>query len=293
MRFARILVPLDGSPLAEAVLPAACSLAKRLGATVLLLHVLEHEPPAAVHGEPHLCDAGEAFDYLEREAAELRREGITVESHVHERRVEDVAPAVDVHAHEFGADLIAMCAHGRSNLRTRLIGSIAERILRAGSVPVLLRTVRRADVPAFALRRLLVPIDFGHDIDAALAAARVLAPPYGAAVTLLAAPERPPPTTSRLLPGTSALMRAYDLDTLRERIGEVADRLRADLDDVDAIVAAEPPTPAILAARDELSADLIVLVTDAHGGLSSWSEPSTVQQLLRRADLTLLLIREL
>jgi len=292
MRFARILVPLDGSALAEAVMPAACSLAKRLGGTLLLLHVLEQEPPAAVHGEPHLCDARDALAYLERQAAELRAEGITVESHVHERPVEDVAPAVDVHAHEFGADLIAMCAHGRSNLRSRLIGSIAERILRAGSVPVLLRTVRRADAPAFVLRRVLVPIDFGHDVDAALGAARLLAPPYGAAVTLLAAPERPAPT-ARLLPGTSALMRAYDLDALRARIAEVADRLRADLGDVDAIVATEPPTPAILAARDELEADLIVLVTDAHGGLSSWSEPSTVQQLLRHADLTLLLIREL
>src|SRR3954451_25196194 len=74
MRFARILVPLDGSPLAEAVMPVACSLAKRLGGTLLLLHVLEHEPPAAVHGEPHLCDAREAFDYLERQATDLRRE---------------------------------------------------------------------------------------------------------------------------------------------------------------------------------------------------------------------------
>jgi nucleotide-binding universal stress UspA family protein len=255
--------------------------------------VLEQEPPAEVHGEPHLCDEREALDYLERQATELRREGIAVESHVHERRVDDVAPAVDMHAHEFGADLIAMCAHGRSNLRTRLIGSIAERILRGGSVPVLLRTVRRADVPAFELRRILVPIDFGHDVDAALAAARTLAPQYGAAVTLLAAPERPAPTTSRLLPGTSALMRAYDLDALRERIAEVAEQLRAEVGEVDAIVAAEPPTPAILAAGDALPADLIVLVTDAHGGLSSWSEPSTVQQLLRRADLTLLLIREL
>jgi nucleotide-binding universal stress UspA family protein len=292
MRFARILVPLDGSPLAEAVMPAACSLAKRLGATLLLLHVLEHEPPAAVHGEPHLSDAREAFDYLERQATGLRREGIAVESHVHERPVDDVAPAVDMHAHEFGADLIAMCAHGRTNLRTRLIGSIAERILRAGSVPVLLRTVRRAEAPAFDLRRLLVPIDFGHDVDAALAAARVLAPPYDAAVTLLAAPERPPPTTSRLLPGTSALMRAYDLDALRDRLAQVADRLRGDVPGVEALVAAEPPTAAILAAGDALPADLIVLVTDAHGGLASWSEPSTVQQLLRRADMTLLLIRE-
>jgi nucleotide-binding universal stress UspA family protein len=293
MRFARILVPLDGSPLAEAVMPAACSLAKRLGGTLLLLHVLEQEPPAAVHGEPHLCDAREAFEYLERQATDLRREGIAVESHVHERPVDDVARAVDMHAHEFGADLIAMCAHGRSNLRARLIGSIAERILRAGSVPVLLRTVRRAEVPAFDLRRVLVPIDFGHDVDAALAAARVLAVPYGAAVTLLAAPERPPPTTSRLLPGTSALMRAYDLDALGARLAEVADRLRADVREVDTLVAAEAPTPAILAAGDALPADLIVLVTDAHGGLSSWSEPSTVQQLLRRADMTLLLIREL
>jgi nucleotide-binding universal stress UspA family protein len=293
MRFARILVPLDGSALAEAVMPAACSLAKRLGATLLLLHVLEQQPPAAVHGEPHLGDADEALAYLERQAEDLRRHAITVESHVHERRVDDVALAVDMHAHEFGADLIAMCAHGRTNLRTRLIGSIAERILRGGSVPVLLRTVRSADVPDFDLRRLLVPIDFGHDVDTALAAARTLAPPYGAAVTLLAAPERPAPTTSRLLPGTSALMRAYDIDALHDRLGELAGRLRAEVRDVEELVAADEPTQAILAAADALPADLIVLVTDAHGGLSSWYDPSTGQQLLKRAELTLLLIREL
>jgi nucleotide-binding universal stress UspA family protein len=124
--------------------------------------------------------------------------------------------------------------------------------------------------------------------------APVDAPPgYEAAVTLLAAAERPAPTTSRLLPGTSALMRAYDLDTLGERLGELAGRLRADVREVDAVVASEPPTEAILAASDAIPADLIVLVTDAHGGLSSWYDPSTGQQLLKRPDLTLLLIREL
>src|SRR3954449_868152 len=88
MRFARILVPLDGSPLAEAVMPVACSLAKRLGGTLLLPHVLEQEPPAAVHGEPHLCDAREAFAYLERQATELRHDRIAVERQAHERRVQ-------------------------------------------------------------------------------------------------------------------------------------------------------------------------------------------------------------
>jgi nucleotide-binding universal stress UspA family protein len=198
-----------------------------------------------------------------------------------------------MHAHELDADLIAMCAHGRSNLRTRLLGSIAERILRGGSVPILLRTVRRPDVPGFDLRRLLVPIDFGHDVDAALDAARLLAPAYGAAVTLLSALEPPPPATSRLLPGTSALLREYDRDELGRRVGALAGELRRELGDVEAAVADQPPTDAIVALADSLPADLIVLVTDAHGGLESWYEPSTGRRLLQRPDLTLLLIKEL
>jgi nucleotide-binding universal stress UspA family protein len=88
-------------------------------------------------------------------------------------------------------------------------------------------------------------------------------------------------------------MRAYDIDALRDRLGELAGRLRAEVRDVDEIVAADEPTQAILGAADSLPADLIVLVTDAHGGLSSWYDPSTGQQLLKRAELTLLLIREL
>ena len=293
MKFTRILVPLDGSRLAEAVVPAARSLAEKLGARVLLLHVLEREPPEAVHGEPHLGTSQEALTYLEQQGDALRSRGIAVESHVHQRPVEDVAEAIDAHAHELDADLIAMCAHGRSNLRTRLVGSIAEQILRGGSVPILLRTVRRPDLPDFDLRNLLVPIDFSHDVDAALSATRVLAPPYGAAVTLLSALEPPPPATARLLPGTSALTREYDLDDLRRRLKRLTERIRGELGDVRSVVTDRPPTEAILANIDALPADLVVLVTDAHGGLSSWYAPSTGQELLRRPDLTLLLIKEL
>jgi nucleotide-binding universal stress UspA family protein len=293
MRFTRILVPLDGSRLAEAVVPAARSFAEHLGARLLLLHVLEQHAPAAVHGERHLDTADEAFTYLEEQAEDLRRHGIAVESHVHERPVEDVAPAVDAHAHEFDADLIAMCAHGRSNLRTRVLGSIAERLLRGGGVPILLRTVHSPGGAEFHLRKLLVPLDFGHDVDAALAAARTLAAPYGAAVTLLCALEPPAPTASRLLPGASALMTAYEVDELGRRLAELADRLRADLGDVQGIVSDRAPAEAILAASESLPADLIVMVTDAHGGLSTWYDRSTGQQLLSRPDLTLLLIKEL
>jgi nucleotide-binding universal stress UspA family protein len=293
VRFTRILVPLDGSRLAEAVLPAACSLATRLDARLLLLHVLEREPPAAVHGEPHLGDANEAVAYLEAHAEELRRQGLAVDLEVHERPVGDVAAAIDRHAHELEADLIAMCAHGRTNLRTRLVGSIAERILRGGGVPILLRTVRRPQTARFELRRLLVPIDFEHDVEAALGAARLLASRYGAGVVLLAALEPSALPASRMLPGTSALTRAFDLEALGRRLDELAQRLRPEVADVQTLVDKRDPTDAILAASDELPADLIVLVTDAHGGLSSWYDPSTGQRLLARPALTLLLIKEL
>jgi nucleotide-binding universal stress UspA family protein len=292
MRFTRILVPLDGSRLAEAVLPAACSVAAKLGARLLLLHVLEREPPATVHGEPHLASEEEALAYVERHAEALRGRGIAVDVHVHERPVGDVAAAIDRHAHELEADLIAMCAHGRTNLRSRLTGSIAERILRGGSIPILLRTARGADTAGFDLRRLLVPIDFGHDVDAALEAARALAVPYGAEVALLSAlePQTPP---ARMLPGTSALTRELDLEALSRGLEGLAEKLRPDVAEVRTIVDHRQPTDAIVAAGDALPADLTVLVTDAHGGLSAWYDPSTAQRLLARPALTLLLIKEL
>jgi nucleotide-binding universal stress UspA family protein len=291
MTFTRILVPLDGSRLAEAVLPAACSIAQQLSARLLLVHVLEREAPVTVHGEPHLRGAHEAFTYLEEQAALVRGRGLAVEIHVHERPVTDVAAALDGHTHELAADLIAMCAHGRSNLRTQLIGSIAQRILRGGSVPILLRTIRRPGGAGFELRKLLVPIDFGHDVDTALAAACTLAAPYRAKLVLLAAPEPPAPPTSRLLPETTALTRRFELDDLRRRLAELARKLPTDLH-LETIVADASPADAILDAAESLPADLIVLVTHAHAGLSSWYDPSIGQRLLRHPDLTLLLIRE-
>ncbi len=87
-------------------------------------------------------------------------------------------------------------------------------------------------------------------------------------------------------------MREYDIDERRHRLGELAARLRAERVDVGAVVAGEPPTKAILEATDSLPADLVVLVTHAHGGLSGWYAPSTAQALLRRPDLTLVLIKE-
>jgi nucleotide-binding universal stress UspA family protein len=291
MQVSRILVPLDGSQLAEAILPVAASFAQKLEASLILLHVLEQEPPRDVHGEPHLARADAAESYLEERARGLRDAGVTVEVDVHERPVANVAAAIDRHAHEHDADLIAMCAHGRTNPLDRLLGSIAERILRGGGAPILLRTVRAPSDEPFELRNLLVPIDFEHDVEEALSAVRLLVAAYGAHVTLLSVREPGLPEAARLLPGATALAEQYALDDLRRRIEELASGLRADVTTVQADVSSRRPSAAILSAVEP--ATLVVVVTDAHGGPAGLFDPSTTQQLLARPDLTLLLIKEM
>jgi nucleotide-binding universal stress UspA family protein len=289
----RILVALDGSPLAESVLPAAASLARTQHARLVLLHVLERDPPPSVHGETHLTSADDAKQYLDGEAARLRGEGVDVETDVHERPVADVAAALDRHAHELDADLIAMCAHGRTNLRDRLLGTIAERILRGGSIPILLRTVRQPRTEEFRLQNVLVPLDFGHDVDAALDAARTFARAFQATITLLTVPEPASPTGTGMLPSTRAVARAFDEAEAERRLEALAAQLRAETLDARTIVTKQEPSDAIAEATESLPAELIVLVTDVHGGLSRWYDPSTAQRMLAMPDLTLLLIKEL
>ncbi|MGZ4270322.1 MAG: universal stress protein [Solirubrobacteraceae bacterium] len=291
MRLERILVPLDGSRLAEAALPAACSLARTLGARVDLLHVLERDPPAAIHGEPHLAGAEQARGYLDDVAGRLRGQGLEVDVRAAGQGTGDVAHALCSEATASRADLIVMCAHGATNLRGRLIGRTAARVVRHGSIPVLLRTVGSPEPPAFRLRELLVPLELWEDIGPALDAARTVAAPYGAGVTLLSVPEPPAPGAARLLPGTAALTRELERAEIVRRLDEVATDLRSALPKVHAVVADQRPAEAIVSLSASLPADLVIVVTDPDEPRPGWFEPSTAQALLARADLTLLLLK--
>lgn len=138
--YKRIVVALDGSPLAEQALPHAAAHAERFGAELILLKVLEPLPevtyssPVAVRAAEEMS-AQLARDYLEGIAAELREQGIQVQVETQEGK-----PYVQIvgYAEEQGIDLLVMSTRGQSGFSRWLLGSVADRVVRGATVPVLL-----------------------------------------------------------------------------------------------------------------------------------------------------------
>jgi nucleotide-binding universal stress UspA family protein len=139
--YKKILVPLDGSPLAEAVLPHAEGLAKSEGAEIVLVCVAVTPPryifvhnPAEGNNIIHIIEK-ETEDYMKAEVAKLQDEGVKVTGITREGAATEkiLEAAEDTHA-----DMIAMSTHGYSGVQRWLMGSIADRVVRYSHIPVML-----------------------------------------------------------------------------------------------------------------------------------------------------------
>jgi nucleotide-binding universal stress UspA family protein len=139
--YRRVLVPLDGSMVAEGIIPFIMEIAGPLDMQVVLVRVLVPVPPMAVEGTRQVVIEDfekrrvEAEEYLSAMASELRAKGVRATTEV--RRGEPVAEIL-AGARDAEADLIAMTTHGRSGLGRLLFGSVAEAVLRQAEMPVFL-----------------------------------------------------------------------------------------------------------------------------------------------------------
>jgi nucleotide-binding universal stress UspA family protein len=144
MRIKTILVPLDGSILAESALAPAIALAGQHGAKMLLLRAAEaHALPMAdpIEAQVHAVRAAE--EYVAEVRGRVTQAGIAqVDTSVW---YGPPAEAIVEAARFRGADLIVMSSHGRTGLGRLVLGSVAETVLRATRVPILL--IRPGDAP--------------------------------------------------------------------------------------------------------------------------------------------------
>jgi nucleotide-binding universal stress UspA family protein len=297
MMFRHLLVPLDGSHLAEAALPPAITLAHLLQAPVTLFHVIERHAPKEVHGERHLTDSEEARTYLEEVAARFPPD-IHVESHVHTSEVSDVARSIVEHVGELESDLIVMCTHGRGGLRSWLFGSIAQQVLSLGTSPVLLVQPDTAGIaPPFRCRRLLIPLDGDPEHEQGLPVAATLAQVCQAALHLvMVIPTRDTlsgeqASTARLLPSTMSALLDMSQQGAEEYLHRHVTQLQAGGLPVTASVRRGAPAVIIAQTAQEAETDLIVLGTHGKAGMDAFWSGSVTPQIFSRARLPLLLVR--
>jgi nucleotide-binding universal stress UspA family protein len=134
--FKKILVPLDGSELAESILPYVEDLASAHKARIVLLRVaLAHTFPGQDEIKAEVEAVHEAEDYLKKVEEGLKKKGFTVESHV--RYGKDAEEIVDF-CQEPDIDAVAMFTHGRTGVGRWLLGSVAEKVVRHCPLPVVL-----------------------------------------------------------------------------------------------------------------------------------------------------------
>ncbi|HEY7677605.1 MAG TPA: universal stress protein [Candidatus Methylomirabilis sp.] len=295
--FRHLLVPLDGSGLAEAVLPPAAALAERLGASLTLLHVMERDAPATIHGERHLTDEGDAERYLAEVQRRLALGDRPVARHVHEAKEGDVALAIVQHAAELRVDLIVLCTHGRGGLRELVVGSIAQRVLQRGAAPIFLVHPAGGAPPPFACRTILVPLDGTAAHEPALNAALELARAFQARLHLVIVV----PTPGTLSGGTAAAGTMMPLATnalldlategAAEYMRRQVERLRAGGLEASAEVRRGEPAANLVEAAERAGADVIVMASHGRAGLEAFWEGSVSAKVVARFGRPVLLVR--
>ena len=295
--FKRILVPLDGSKLAEAAIPAAASLTQILNAPVILLHVMEKDPPQEIHKDRHITRADEASAYLEEIAKRNFPAEAKVDSHVHTAAVKDVASSIVEHAmSEFQPDLIVMCTHGKSGVRELLYGSIAQQVVANGTTPLLLIKPELDPSPTFKLEKILVPLDTGPIHDDSLPVTQELARVYKSNIHLLtviptfSTVAGETAAASSLLPATTSALLDIKVENAAEDLQEHLDELKQAGLQVTAEVARGDPATEIVNLSEKLNADLIVLTTHRRAGTAAFWARSVAPNVARRARVPILLI---
>lgn len=297
-----LLVPLDGSWLAESALPPAAGFADRFGARVTALHVLEPHGPAAIHGDRHLRGRGEAEAYLAGIREWFAERGIAVDAALREARDDDVAATIAGAAVELGADLVILAAHGSRGVRGLLYGRIGQQVLAHAAMPVLLVPASaRARRGAFDCRRLMLPLDGSAAAEQALPAAVAVARAFDARVLLARvvqtpgaligalADDRAP--AARLMPTAAAAMLELEEQEAARYLVAVQARLEADGVAAETAVARGDPADVVPQLVAESRVDLLVLPTHGRAGAAAVWAGSVAARTIERSEKPMLLVK--
>ena len=289
-RLVTFVVPLDGSVLSRQAIPYARAIAEPVAARLVFVRGEPSVSWSYEAGGANRAELEKMREALAHLAHQAREQGALVEWEV----VDDEATSAILGAVErHHADIIVMSTHGRTGVGRFLFGSVADRVLRRTSVPVLL--IPSSASPGFdhvggAPFHLLVPLDGSPLAEAALAPAAELASTLHAHVTLL----RSVDPASAVLLGAMEASKHYDpiaeLASARKYLEGCMVRFPGGTT-VATYVAEGPPAEVILAAARTSQAHAVVMATHGRGPLSRAVLGSVAEAVVHGSRLPTLLVR--
>ncbi len=251
--FNRLLVPLDGSQLAEQALPLAQALGLGHDSQLTLLSV--RQEPGRMRGLPAIQgglngDLSQYEQYLQQVVARFKSNGVRMKPLVVEGKVAEQINAV---AARQGADALVMSTHGRSRVGRMLLGSVASQVLQQSTRPLLLVRPRElAESRPQAFHKLMVALDGSSEAELVLPYTRMLAQRFESEIVLLSVPDD--------------LQAESQLGSLQRYLEDVAGTLAAAGLSVQPVVAGSDPAHTIVEMARINDVDLIMLATHGRGG---------------------------
>lgn len=269
----RILVPLDGSATAEAVLPQVGRLLRRHDSEVILVRSANSMP---VDAYPTVFEAAlaAAREYVMGIQDRLIADGVRVKAVA---RLGSAAETILEVAREEKATLIAMATHGHSGVTRLVFGSVAEQVLRKSPLPVLVVRPFEASHAKEPIQNILVPLDGSKASARAVPRAMEMAALFGARVVLLHVldPKGNWP----------------DRDTAGRQLGEIADKLRAA--GISTLTIVDEGNPAVIIGdvTRHHEIDLVTMATHGRTGLSRLVVGSVTESVVRASSVPVLVVR--
>jgi nucleotide-binding universal stress UspA family protein len=290
MSFNKILLPLDGSQLAEKALNPAVALAEALSAKIVLLRVVV---PLSINLDPdlyqRLIDEGqeEAERYLS--GIQLRSLFSTVPVKG-ETVVGKAANSILDFVQENGIDLIVMASQGRSGIDRWVYGSVADKILQKANCSLAIIHPQVKTEP-FANQRILVPLDGSMQAERALGPALLLTHETAAEMILLRVAEIPPIPKEPVegWPGIESVMEIAEQDA-KMYLRRVQESLIDGRVQINIQVNAGPVAESIIRMANEQQVDLIIMTSHGRSGIDRWVFGSIAGKTLRGAQCATLVV---
>lgn len=290
----KILVPLDGSKLAEQILPYARLFAEVHKVPVELLSVDD-----SASGAPFSSSAG-AMSYLKKVAADRFPKSVRVDEVVERGKPAD---AIVERAKREPGCLIAMTTHGQSGIKRWLLGSVAAKVVQAAESLLLL--ARAVEAPQgndqVSINSVIVPLDGSELAETVLPTAVDLAQSMNIEIVLARAFQVPPTAYYRsedVPPVAQPFIPSYD-DMVADMSREARDYLDAKAKEVRGRGVAKVRSEVLVgAAADEIlklarhtKGSLIAMCTHGRSGLRRWLLGSVTERVVHHAESPMLIIR--